>query len=143
MARLEAAFPGVPIADHQLLSEYDSSCFSPADARRRCPCCASGSRTRRGTWVYIDPETSQVLAQIHRWNRVERWFYNGLHSLDFAFWSDRRPLWDIGMIALCLGGLASSGIGLVMGVRRVRRATSRAAKLLIPAPAPEPREAAR
>ena len=45
---------------------------------------------------------SQVLAQIHRLNRVERWLYNGLHSLDFAFWYN-SPLWDIGMIALLPG----------------------------------------
>ena len=93
------------------------------------------------TWVYIDPEMSQVLAQIHRLNRVERWLYNGLHSLDFSFWYDRRPLWDIGMIALCLGGLASSGIGLFMGVKRMRRAASRTTKRLVAAAAPEPHQA--
>ena len=67
---------------------------------------------------------SQVLAEIHRLNRVERWLYNGLHSLDFAFWYN-SPLWDVGMIALCLGGLASSGIGLLLGIRRLRRAATR------------------
>ena len=49
----------------------------------------------------------------------------GLHSLDFAFWRDRRPLWDVGLIALSAGGLASSGIGLWMGLGRVRRAFGR------------------
>ena len=62
---------------------------------------------------------SQILATIHRLNRVERWLYNGLHSLDFAFWYNKRPLWDIGMLALLLGGLATSGIGLVMGLKRL------------------------
>ena len=59
---------------------------------------------------------------MHRLNRVERWLFNGLHSLDFAFWYDRRPLWDAGLIALSAGGLVSSGIGLWVGFRRVRRA---------------------
>ena len=57
------------------------------------------------TWVYVDVELGQVVATIHRLNRLERWLYNGLHSLDFGFWYDKRPLWDIGMIALSLGGL--------------------------------------
>ena len=35
------------------------------------------------TWFYIDPATSQMLSQIPRLARVERWLYNGLHSLDF------------------------------------------------------------
>ena len=64
------------------------------------------------TWVYIDPADLRVAGSVHRYSRLERWLFNGLHSLDFAFWYDRRPLWDIGLIALSLGGLASSGIGL-------------------------------
>ena len=68
---------------------------------------------------------SQVLGSVHRFSRVERWLFNGLHSLDFGFWYDKRPLWDIGMIALSLGGLASSGIGLWLGLKRVRRALGR------------------
>ena len=55
------------------------------------------------TWVYVDPALGQIVASIHRLQRVERWLYNGLHSLDFGFWYDRRPLWDIGMILLELG----------------------------------------
>ena len=41
------------------------------------------------TWVYVDPEVSQVVARIHELDRVERWLYNGLHSLDFSFWYNR------------------------------------------------------
>ena len=62
---------------------------------------------------------------MHRLNRVERWLYNGLHSLDFAFWYSKRPLWDIGMILLCAGALASSVIGLCLGVKRLWRDVAR------------------
>ncbi len=51
--------------------------------------------------------------------------FNGLHSLDFAFWYDRRPLWDVGLIVLMLGGLASTGIGVWLGAGRIRRALAR------------------
>jgi hypothetical protein len=77
------------------------------------------------TWVYVDPAMSRPLAAIHRLNRVERWLYNGLHSLDFGFWYDRRPFWDVGMIVLCAGALASSSIGLYLGLKRVRRDAAR------------------
>lgn len=73
------------------------------------------------TWVYVDPALSRITAQIHRLNRVERWLFNGLHSLDFRFWYDKRPLWDIGMIVLSIGALVTSAIGLVFGVRRIGR----------------------
>ena len=58
------------------------------------------------TWIYVDPEMSRVLGSVPKLARVERWLYNGLHSLDFSFWYSRRPLWDIGMIVLLVGGLA-------------------------------------
>jgi hypothetical protein len=139
ISRLKAALPDVPIADYQLLAEYDSYYYSRG-RQTPLPVLRVRFEDPARTWVYVDPEMSQVLAQIHRWNRVERWLYNGFHSLDFAFWYDKRPLWDIGMIALCLGGLASSGIGLAMGVKRMRRATSRAARLWVPAGSPEVRQ---
>ncbi len=72
------------------------------------------------TWVYVDVELGQVVATIHRLNRLERWLYNGLHSLDFGFWYDKRPLWDIGMITLSLGALVTSAIGLWFGMKRVK-----------------------
>jgi uncharacterized iron-regulated membrane protein len=120
LARLRTAHPDVPIVDHQLLSEYDSYYYS---RQRQTPLPVLRVRFAdpAQTWVYVDPETNQVLAQIHRLARVERWLFNGLHSLDFAFLFNRRPLWDIVMITLCLGGLTSSGLGLFLGARRMRR----------------------
>ena len=102
-----------------------------ATGRRRCRSCASSSTIRQQTWVYIDPAMSRIVSQVHRSSRVERWLYNGLHSLDFAFWYNKRPLWDIGMIVLLLGGLATSSIGLFLGIKRVRRS---AVNALTPVP---------
>ena len=75
---------------------------------------------------------SQVLASVHRLNRVERWLYNGLHSLDFRFWYD-TPAWWVGMVVLCLGGLTTSFLGLWMGIKRLTRGTGRLARSLAPA----------
>ena len=71
------------------------------------------------TWYYIDPAEARIVARTHRYSRIERWLFNGLHSLDFAFWYDRRPLWDVGMIALSLGALLTSTIGMFLGFRRL------------------------
>lgn len=132
LSRLKTAVPDAPITESQLLSEYDSYYYSRG---RQAP--LPVLRVKFGdpaeTWVYIDPEMSQVLAEIHRLNRVERWLYNGLHSLDFAFWYDKRPLWDIGMITLLLGGLTTSVLGFFMGMKRLRRA-SRASNAMVRKP---------
>jgi hypothetical protein len=124
LSRLRASAPDVPVVESQLLSEYDSYYYSRG-RQTPLPVLRVKFADAAQTWVYVDPEMSQVLAEIHRLNRVERWLYNGLHSLDFGFWYDRRPLWDIGMIALSLGGLSVSAIGLWLGIKRVRRGSSR------------------
>jgi hypothetical protein len=127
LARLKSAAPDAPVLEAQLLPEYDSYYYSRG---RQTP--LPILRVKFGdpdrTWVYVDPEMSQVVARIHRIDRVERWLYNGLHSLDFSFWYNRRPLWDIGVITLSLGGLASSSIGLFLGIRRLRRGATRVVK---------------
>ena len=128
LTRLTAAVPGAPVVESALLADYDSYYYARGASRaRQAP--LPVLRVKFGdpleTWVYVDPALSRMVAREHRFTRVERWLFNGLHSLDFAFWYDRRPLWDVGLIALSLGGLASSGIGLWIGCGRIRRALGR------------------
>jgi uncharacterized iron-regulated membrane protein len=136
VARLEDAVPDAPIVESAMLDEYDSYYYS----RRRqtpLPVLRVKFADPAQTWVYIDPEMGQVLSTVPKLARVERWAYNGLHSLDFSFWYQSR-LWDVGMIALLLGGLATSCLGFAMGVKRLRRGTGRLAKALVPSSAEEP-----
>jgi uncharacterized iron-regulated membrane protein len=136
VARLRTALPDVPIVEQAVLSEYDAYYYSRGN-QRPLPVLRVKFADPAETWVYVDPAMSQVLAEIHRLNRVERWLYSGLHSLDFSFWYSRRPLWDIGMIVLSLGGLTTSAIGLWLGMKRVGRA---AAGIGVRARATVPRE---
>ena len=124
LARLTLAAPGVPVVESAILTEYDSYYYSRG-RQTPLPVLRVKFADPADTWYYVDPATSRVLTAVHRFSRLERWLFNGLHSLDFAFWYDRRPLWDIGVILLSLGGLASSGIGLWVGFGRVRRTVGR------------------
>ena len=131
LKRLTAAVPGVPVVDSELLDRYDAYYYARGYSRERqapLPVLRVKFGDPMETWVYIDPALGRMVALEHRFTRVERWLFNGLHSLDFAFWYDRRPLWDIGMIALSIGGLASSGIGLWLGCGRIRRALGRGSR---------------
>ena len=114
------------MTESQLLSDYDSYYYS-RNRQTPLPVLRVKLDDPAETWVYIDPAMSRILSQVHRYSRVERWLYNGLHSLDFAFWYDRRPLWDVVMIVLLVGGLTTSSLGLFLGIRRLRRAAARAA----------------
>jgi hypothetical protein len=120
LGRLEAALPDTAIVAHDLLSDYDSYYYSRG-REAPLPVLRVKFADPLETWVYVDPKRSELLATVHRLNRLERWLYNGLHSLDFGFWYSRRPLWDIGMILLCAGALVSSAIGLCLGVKRLWR----------------------
>jgi hypothetical protein len=128
VTRLKASVPETPIVAAELLTEYDSYYYSRSN-QTPLPVLRVKFDDPAETWVYVDPEMSQVLAQIPYWSRVERWAYNGLHSWDFAFWY-KQPLWDVTMLTLLLGGLTSSCLGLVMGIRRMRRAGARAVRSL-------------
>ncbi len=120
LARLRAATPSATILAHELLTEYDSYYYS-RNAQAALPVLRVKYDDPLQTWVYVDPALGQIVASIHRLQRVERWLYNGLHSLDFGFWYGRRPLWDIGMIVLSLGALVTTTIGMWVGFRRLRR----------------------
>ena len=78
-----------------------------------------GDPSNISTEYYFDLKTLGAVASNHRLSRLERWLFSGLHSLDFGFWYGRRPFWDIGMILLSLGALATSAIGVVIGYRRL------------------------
>jgi len=135
VARLRAELPEVPIVDQQLLTEYDSYYYSRQHLTP-LPVLRVKFADPGETWFYIDPSNSTMLSQVTRLSRIERWLYNGLHSLDFPFWYDMRPAWDIVMLLLLLGGLISSSVGLVLGFSRVARGVRRLAPARGGAPAP-------
>ena len=118
--RVKRAVPDAAVANAEMLTTYDSYYYS-RDGLAPLPVLRVKLDDPDRTWLYIDPRMSQLVGRVHRLDRAERWLYNGLHSLDFSFWYYRRPLWDIGMILLSLGGLTTSAIGLCLGFKRVVR----------------------
>lgn len=140
VARLQKALPDVPILEHTVLTDYDDYYYSRGRITP-LPVVRVKFQDPMETWLYVDPSNSQPLALIHRLNRVERWLYNGLHSLDFRFWYDSIA-WDVAMIFLLLGGLASSAIGLFLGIARMRRGAKRGLATLGKGPAAASPEAA-
>ncbi|UUC91750.1 PepSY domain-containing protein [Comamonas sp. C11] len=73
------------------------------------------------SWVHIDPQTGQVLGRMDRSQRVKRWLFAMLHSWDWLPLLQRRPLWDVLLLAFSLGGLMLSATGVLIGLRRLRR----------------------
>ena len=125
--RLKEANPGVPVTEITALTEYDSYYYS-RDGQAPLPVVRLKLADPDSTWVYVDPEVAQVVGQVNRENRIERWLYNAFHTLDFPFLYYNRPLWDVVVIVLSLGGTAVSALGFFMGLKRLRRGFARTAK---------------
>ncbi|MET0290884.1 MAG: PepSY domain-containing protein [Steroidobacteraceae bacterium] len=121
VARIRAALPGVGVTAQELLLDYDDYYYSRS-RQTPLPVLRVKLDDELQTWLYVDPMTSQVVANVHRYSRIERWLYSGLHSLDFRFWYAKRPLWDLVMLTLLAGGLVASALGFWYGVRRLLRA---------------------
>ena len=115
-----AVMPGVDIIEATWLRVYDSYYYDRSQ-RRRLPVLRVRYDDPQRTWLYFDPHRGAIARKEERLTRLNRWLYHGLHSLDFPFLYDRRPLWDIVVILLSLGGIALSVTSLTQGWHRLRR----------------------
>lgn len=73
------------------------------------------------TWIHLDPHTGAVLGRLDSGKRTSRWLFAMLHSWDWLPLLERRPLWDLVLIVLSLGGTLLSMTGVVIGWRRLGR----------------------
>jgi hypothetical protein len=128
---------GIALTAVFVVTRYDSrfsrksstfSSFSASPTSSRAPRRHSSSR-RRGeiyadrqrTWLYLDPQRGVIASRLERSSRWNRWLYHGFHSLDFPFLYYRRPLWDIVVILLSVGGVAISVTSALPTWRRLLR----------------------
>lgn len=119
-AALGAAMPGAAPADVQQLDDYDDYYYDRTQLLP-LPVVRARYRDAAATWLYVDPNRGTIARREEWSSRVNRWLYHGLHSLDFPFLYRRRPLWDIVMILLILGGIGSAVTALGPASRRLWR----------------------
>lgn len=122
--RVAAAAPGVPVTEVQRLTEYDRYYYARYGRVPPLPVLRIKLGDGASSWVYLDPQFAEVVFVTSRFERLERWLYHGLHSLDvFAPYESawRKSL----VILLSLGGLGTSGLGLWLGWKRVWRWATR------------------
>jgi hypothetical protein len=132
-ARIEAAAPElVPdarIVGAALVTEYDDYYYSRHNRYRPLPVYRVEFDDAEATWFYLDWSTGAVVLRYTAAARVQRWLYNGLHSLDFSFLTRRGLVWDGTLIVLSVVGFAFAATAVVVGWRRVART-----RLVAPSP---------
>jgi hypothetical protein len=99
-----AAMPDVAVVEAQWLTAYDGYYYSSSESRP-LPVLRVRFADPQETWVYVDPSRGGVVQRSEKVTRLRRWLYQGLHSLDFPALYYKRPLWDMVVIALSIGGL--------------------------------------
>jgi uncharacterized iron-regulated membrane protein len=122
LARAPALMPGAAWT-HTLLTEFDEYYYTNHNTGQSLPLPVLRLQfaDRAQTRFYVDVQTGRIMARSTGRNRLYRWLYNGLHSFDFTWLRERRPLWDVVVVSFCLGGLALSLIGVIAAWRRLRR----------------------
>jgi PepSY-associated transmembrane protein len=111
---------GPNVAELRLIDQYDAY-YRDRTRQRPLPVIFARLNDSVGTRYYVDPKTATVVQQYSARGWVSRWLYNGLHSLDFPWLYNYRPLWDIVVITLMLGGTALCVTSLVMTYRVLAR----------------------
>jgi hypothetical protein len=120
LAAARDAMPGAVVADASWLDRYDAYYYDRA-GELPLPIFRVRFTDPQATWLYVDPRRGMIVRTEQRLSRLNRWLYHGLHSLDFPFLYWRRPVWDIVVILLSLGGIVSATTSLAPAWRRLRR----------------------
>jgi hypothetical protein len=118
------AMDGVPIEGVSWLDDYDAYYYD-RDRALSLPVLRVRYADPQKTWLYFDPKHGTIARKEERLTRLNRWLYHGFHSLDFPFLYYQRPLWDIVVIVLSIGGIALSATTLSASWRRLKRNVSR------------------
>jgi hypothetical protein len=108
------------LAELRVMEEYDAY-YLDRHRERPLPVVYARMNDAVGSRYYIDPGTARVVGQYNARNWVNRWLYRGLHSLDFPWLYNYRPLWDIVVITLMLGGTLLCVTSIVLAWRVLMR----------------------
>ena len=104
------------LAETRIVDQYDAY-YVDRQRTKPLPVILVRVNDADDTRFYIDPKTARVVGSYSARTWMNRWLYHGLHSLDFPWLYNYRPLWDIVMIAFMLGGTALCVTSLILAWR--------------------------
>jgi hypothetical protein len=108
------------LADVTVIDRYDRYYLDRTGAQP-LPVIRARLNDAQHTRFYVDPKTARIVAGYRTGDWGERWLYHGLHSLNFPWLYNYRPLWDIVVITLLVGGTALCVTSLILAWRVLGR----------------------
>ncbi|MES2606456.1 MAG: PepSY domain-containing protein, partial [Pseudomonadota bacterium] len=118
-AAVPALQPSATLLASKMISSYDNYYYSHHNRYRPLPALQVEFDDAESSWYHIDLNTGTVIQRMTHTDRVARWLYNGMHSLDFTLLFQHRPIWDATIILLCLFGFCFALTSVVIGWRRL------------------------
>jgi hypothetical protein len=112
------ALPDPASVEIRIVDDYDYY-YQDRTRQRPLPVILALTHDAAGTRYYVDPRTATVVGTFSNRNWARRFFYSGLHSLNFPWLYNHRPLWDIVVITFMVGGTALCLTALVLAWRAV------------------------
>jgi hypothetical protein len=122
---IKGAVPDPNVIEIKTVDQYDLYYFDRT-RQRPLPVLLVLMNDADHTRYYVDPKSARVLTTYNSRNWVNRYLYTGLHSLNFPFLYNHRPLWDIVVITFMVGGTALCVTSLVLAWRVLGRKLKRA-----------------
>jgi hypothetical protein len=111
----------IPIERADRLAAYDTYYYARPGREMHLPVWRVRFADRERSTIYLDAVNGTPTGFVNRAVRRQRWLRDALHSYDYPALNHHRLLWYCIILPLLLGGLASSGSGVVLLVRRVKR----------------------
>jgi hypothetical protein len=108
------------LAEVRVVREYESY-YIDRDYGLPLPALFVRLNDSEGSMYYVDVRTGRVVQSYGAGGRWNRWLYHGLHSFDLPWLYRYRPVWDIAVLLLMLGGTALCVTSVIIGWRRLRR----------------------
>lgn len=124
-----ALFAQNKVTEATVLTAYDTYYYgrephTMGGGSKRLPVLRLKFDDAQASWLHLEPDTGTVINQLDSHGRARRWLFAFLHSWDWLPLLERRPLWDIWMLVLNVGGFILSVTGAVLGWRRLQRKKS-------------------
>lgn len=108
------------LVDVKLMTEYDAYYLDRVNELPLPVIFARADDEEKSTY-YVDPKTARIVQSYNSHSRWNRWLYHGLHSIDLPLLYKHRPLWDILVLILLVGGTSLCVTSLILAVIVLRR----------------------
>jgi PepSY-associated TM region len=118
---VDALGTDAPVSAVELITKYDTYYYARPHREWTLPTWRVAFSDPAHSTVYVEPVSGKPTGFVDSETRWYRWLRDGLHSLDFPAINGKRPLWDIVLLPLMLGGTVAAVTGVWLLIRRLAR----------------------